>query len=571
MSQPTYLDKPWIKSYRAGPYKLDASLAPYPREPVFKALDDAAQKYPAQTAILYMGRSIKYSQLKIQVDRLAAALARLGVQKGDRACIYLPNCMEFILSDWAILKAGAVVVPTSILRTDDGLLHEVAISNSKVIICQEHNLDRILGIRERCDIEHIIVTSTGGYDIEPVSIPLPEGAYEFRKLIEENDPVPPKVDIDPEQDLCELAFTGGATGIPKGVMVTHFNRYSCICQGLPWALKSMLRGFVGKASTLVAIPMFHTYGHYIYQSSTYLGLRLILIPDPRDTAMIVECIQTYRPFIIPGVPTQFMRIADANLGRMSVLLLSGSASLPLEVAEAVKKKTGMPISEGYGLTETSPITHYNLSAFSKILGFMAKEKTGIGIPVPDTECRLVNPETAQDVPFGESGEMVVRGPQIMKGYWPQLGSGLTEDGWLHTGDIAVMDEDGYFQIVDRIKDMVNISGMKVYTTLVDDVLYKHPGVLMAAAFGVPDPQTPGSERVMAVIQLKEGYQGKVTAEEIREFCKEHMAPYAVPKFVEFREEMPLTVTEKVFKKALRDEILSRIKECGEIYIKEMNP
>jgi len=279
--------------------------------------------------------------------------------------------------------------------------------------------------------------------------------------------------------------------------------------------------------------------------------------------MMVDCIQTYRPFMIPGVPTQFMRIAEANLSRMNVLLLSGSAPLPLEVAEAIKKKTGMPISEGYGLTETSPSTHYNLSAFSKIFGFMSKEKFGIGIPTPDTECKLVDPETGQMVPFGESGEMLIRGPQVMMGYWPQAGLGLTQDGWLHTGDIAVMDEDGYFQVVDRIKDMVNISGLKVYTTQVDDVLYKHPAVLMAAAFGVPDPQIPGSERVMAIIQLKEGYQGKVQAEDILELCKAHLAPYAVPKFVEFRDEMPLTVTEKVYKKALRDEILSKMKASGD--------
>jgi long-chain acyl-CoA synthetase len=246
-----------------------------------------------------------------------------------------------------------------------------------------------------------------------------------------------------------------------------------------------------------------------------------------------------------------------------VVLMSASASLPREVAEAVKKEIGTPISEAYGLTETSPVTHFNLSGFSKITGFMPKEKGGLGIPAPDTECKLVNPESGEEVPFGEPGEIVVRGPQIMKGYWPEPGSGLTKDGWLHTGDIALMDEDGYFHLVDRAKDMVNISGMKVYTATLDEILYKHPGVHMAATFGVPDPNTPGSERIMAVIQLKEQYKGKVTEEEIREFCRSHVAPYAVPKFVEFRDEIPLTVTEKLFKKVLRDEVLKRMKERGE--------
>lgn len=560
----SYLDKPWLKSYKLGPYKLDQTLAPYPSAPLFKALDGAAQKYPSQTAILFLGRAIKYHQLKTLVDKLAAALAALGVKRGDRVCLFLPNCIEFIISDWAILKAGAAVVPTSALRADAGLVHEAGSSNSKVIICREEHLDRVLGIKDQCGIEHVIVTSTAGYDVDGVNGSLPQGVFEFRKLLEQHEPLPPHVDIDPGEDLCELAFTGGATGVPKGVMVTHANRYSCIRQGLPWILKPILRGFVGKASVLTAIPLFHAYGHYIHQSAAEMGLRVILLPDPRDTEMLAEHLRRYRPFLIPVVPTQLMRIAGEDLDRMNVLPMSGSAPLPLKVAQAIKAKIGMPVSQGYGLTETSPLTHFNVSAFSKITGFMPKEKVGIGIPSPDTECLLIDPETGAEVPFGSAGEIVVRGPQIMKGYWPRPGSGLTEDGWLHTGDIGVMDDDGYFQIVDRSKDMVNISGLKVYTTHVDDVLYRHPGVLAAAAFGVPDPRTPGSERVMAVIQLKEGYKGKATAEEIRDFCRQHLAPYAVPKYVEFREDLPLTVTEKIFKKELRDQVLARMMDGGEI-------
>ncbi len=558
----SYLDKPWLKSYKLGPYKLEESLAPYPKDPVFKALDDAAEKYPGKTAIQFLGRSIKYAQLKTRVDKLAAALAGLGVQKGDRVCIFLPNCMEFIISDWAVLKAGAAVVPTSVLRSEDGLLHEVGSSNSKLIICQESKLELVLGIRDRCDVENIIVTSDDGYDIQAISSQFPKGVHEFRKLIEGNEALPPKVEIDPDVDLCELAFTGGATGIPKGVMITHSNRYSCILQGIPWILKPLLRGFVGKASVLAAVPLFHSYGIYILLSAAHLGMRIILVPDPKDTDMIVERMLEFRPFLVPVVPTQLMRISAADLGRMNVLLMSGSAPLPVEVAEKIYKKIGMPVSEGYGLTETSTLTHYNVSAFSKITGFIPKLKTGIGIPSPDTECMLVDPETGTEVPFGEAGELLVRGPQIMKGYWSEPGSGLTEDGWLHTGDIAMMDDDGYFQIVDRIKDMVNVSGLKVYTTHVDDVLYKHPGVLMAAAFGIPNPKIPGSERVMAVIQLKEDYENQVTAKEIKDFCRQHLARYEVPRIVEFRDDMPLTVTEKVFKKELRDEAIARMKVSG---------
>jgi long-chain acyl-CoA synthetase len=558
----TYADKPWLKSYKLGPYKLEHSLAPYPKEPVFKALDDAAAKYPGQTAVLFQERSVSYQNLKILADKLAAGLRKLGVGRGDRVCLFLPNCTEFLISDWAALKAGAAVVPTSTLRTDEGLVHEAGSSDSKVIICREEHLDRVLGVKDRCRFEWVVVTSNEGYDVREIHRPLPDGVAEFRRLLEENDPVPPPVDLDPEEDLCELAFTGGATGVPKGVMITHFNRYSCILMGFPWMLKPMLRGLAGKASVFVPIPLFHSYAHYIGQAAAYLGLRIILMPDPRDTEAIVKAIQRHRPFMIPTVPTQLMRIVQAKVGKMNVIPMSAAAPLPKEIAEAVKKEIGTPVSEGYGLTETGPLSHFNISAFSKVTGFMPQEKTGLGVPAPDTECKLVDPVTGQEVPFGEPGEIWVRGPQIMKGYWPEPGSGLTADGWLKTGDIAVMDGDGYFHLSDRTKDMVNVSGLKVYTTTVDEVLFRHPAVEIAAAFGVPDPDMPGSERVMAAIQLKPGFTGKVTEDEIREFCRKHLAPYAVPKYVEFREEIPLTVTEKVFKKVLREEAIQKIKDKG---------
>ena len=552
-----YSEKPWLKSYKLGPYKLKESLQPYPKAPVYKALDNAAENYPGQTAILFEGKEIKYRQSKALVDRLASGLTKLGVEKGDRVCFFLPNCIEFILSDWAVSKSGAVVVPTSILRTDEGLVHEAGSSNSRVIICSETQLERVLGVRDQTELEHILLTSQGGYGEPLQRTSLPKGVHALTDILEQGDNIPPQVAIDPKHDLCELCFTGGATGVPKGVMVTHANRYSCIMQALPWLMEPMLRGFAGKASVLVAVPLFHTYGHFVYQSAAYLGLRAIVLPDPRDTSLMAETIQEFRPFLITGVPTQFMRVAQEPLPRMNSMFLSGSAPLPLEVSKAVQGKTGMPISEGYGLTETSTVASMNVSAFSKITGFMQKAKLGIGIPTPDTECRLVDPERGDEVPLGEPGEIVLRGPQVMKGYWPEAGSGLTETGWLHTGDIAVMDEDGYLQIVDRIKDMVNISGMKVYTTHVDEVLFAHPAVLMAAAFGVPDPKIPGSERVMAVVQLKDEHKGKVTEAEMIAYCKEVLPPYAVPKNIELREELPLTVTEKVFKKALRDEVIAR--------------
>jgi long-chain acyl-CoA synthetase len=427
------------------------------------------------------------------------------------------------------------------------------------MLCKEVHLEKAMAVRERSNLEGILIASNDGYDVKQVEYSLPKDVYDIATLISTGDSPPPKVEIDPPHDLCELAFTGGATGVPKGVMLSHANRYASIVQTLPWFMKPLLGGIKGKTSVLLSIPMFHVYGNFIQTSAIFLGLRLLILPDARDTEAILATIIDHRPFLVPGVPTQFIRLADAGLKRSNCMLFSGSAPLPGEVAQEIKRKTGMAVSEGYGLTESASVSHINLSAFSRIMGFMAKEKPGIGVPLPDTECRLVDPDSGEDVPIGKPGEVIIRGPQIMIGYWPDPGSGLTEDGWLHTGDIGVMDETGYFLVVDRLKDMVNVSGLKVYTTEVDEVLFKHPAIAVAAAFGIPDTEIPGSERVMAVVSLKDGYHGSVTEQELRDFCRQNLPAYAVPKIIEFRDELPLTVTEKVFKNALREQAIARMK------------
>jgi long-chain acyl-CoA synthetase len=559
-----YSDRPWLKSYKLGPYKLKETMAPYPEVTIIKALDDAVEKYPGKTAVLFEGRTLKYRELGDQTSRLATALCRMGIKKGDRVNIFMENCTEYIISAWGIQKAGGVIVPTSTLRPDSGIVHEVGNSNSRAIICQEKDLERILAIRDQCDIEHIIVTSDEGYDVAPISKTLPKGIYEFNKIIQNNDSDPPYLQIDPKEDLCELPHTGGSTGLPKAVMITHYSRYCNLMQFMPWMLAPMAPGIIGKASVLIPLSLFHAFGHCIHQAAIFWGLRIILLKDPRDIDKLVSIIKEYRPFLIPLVPTQLMRLAQAKIGRLNAMVVSGSAPLPDEVRQAVQKEMGNPVGESYGLTETGPGTHTDLSGFGRITGFMAREKKSIGVPLPDTDCKIQDPATGNEVPIGEKGEIVVRGPQIMKGYWPHAGSGLTDDGWLHTGDIGFMDEDGYFFLSDRIKDMVNVSGMKVYTTTVDEVLYRHPAVFMAAAFGVPDPKNPAGERVMAVIQLKEETRGKVTEADIKNYCKEKLAPYAVPKFVEFRDALPTTVTEKLFKRRLKEEAVAGLKEKGVI-------
>jgi long-chain acyl-CoA synthetase len=556
----SYEEKPWLKSYKLGPFKLKKTIV-YPNKPLFAILDEAAAQFPGKEAYHYLGKRMKYHELKRQSDALANALANLGIQKGDRVIVFLPTCPQFIVSDFAILKAGAVLVPCSpILKTRE-LRHQAQESGAETIICLDIHLESINAIKAETSIENVIVTSIEDYSAsESESIKDTAGTHSLRKLITDHEPEAPKVDIDPTEDLAILAFTGGSTGVPKGVMLTHFQRFANILQGLPWMM-APIPTYRGSASSMLAIPIFHAMGHYLMQSSIYWGLRIFLIPDPRDTESIVRVMNEYRPFLLFMVPTQLLKLAqpEIRIRRMPVMVMSGAAPLPAEVARKLEEKIKMPISEGYGLTESGPVTHINISVFSKVTRFATSTKPGIGLPVPDTDVKLVDPFTQETIPFGEVGEIWVKGPQLMKGYWPNAGSGLEEGGWLKTGDLGKMDEDGYFHVVDRIKDMINISGMKVYSIEVDEVLFKHPAVEGAVTIGIPDPERPGSERIKAFIRLRENAKETVGEQEIIDYCKESLAAYAVPKMIEFRDDLPVTAAEKIFKRALREEEIKKMK------------
>lgn len=558
----SYASKPWLKSYFIGPYKLPKTLEPYPKIPVYKFLEDSAAKFPNQTACIYLDKQMTYAELKLNVDKLATALADLGVKKGDRVATILPNCPQFIISDYAIMRLGAVHVPVSIAHKAPDLLYEISESGAETVICSHTRLELVNSIKDKTKVRNMIFTIVPTFpDYSIPDVKETYGAYLFEDLIEKYGPNPPNVEINPTEDLALLPFTGGTTGIPKGVMLTHYNIAVNAMQAL-WMMKPLEIALKGKASVLICIPLFHQYGHQILHQNIAWGLRTLLT-DPRDIDKIVELIKKFRPFIIVGVPTHFMMLLNKDLPRMPVFFYSGAAPLPPDVAEKIEKKIGVPMGEGYGLTEASPITHINLSAFSKVTGYMASVKRSIGVPVPDIEVKIVNPETYEEVPIGEAGELYIRGPQIMRGYWPKPGSGL-KDGWLATGDIAKMDEDGYFYIVDRIKDMINVSGMKVYSRIVEDVLHQHPAIEVAAVIGVPDPERPGSERVKTYIVLKKECEDKITAEEIINYCKDKLPAYAVPTFIEFRKDLPLTHVMKVFKRKLREEEIAKMKEKGEV-------
>jgi long-chain acyl-CoA synthetase len=556
-------EKPWLKQYKMGPYKLPHTKEPYPKMTVHSLLDATADEFPDKAACFYLGREIPYGEMKLLSDRLAAALADLGVKKGDKVATVLPNCPQFMISDFGIMKTGAVHVPCSVMHKAADLTYEIGESGAGTVICTEMSLDLVNSIKDKTRIKKIIVTSMMDYASEEPTVQQLTGAYQFRDLIASHEPKPPDVDIDPMKDLAVLPFTGGATGIPKGVMLTHYNRVVAVTQ-MAWAYEPLRVGMRGKVSGMIPIPLFHAYGHGIMHFGVYWGLKCYLLPDPRDIDTLVQMLMKYRPFFCACVPTQYSRLVAAGLGRITTMFISTTAALAPEIAQKFRQETGVPVTEAYGLTETGGGTHMNLSSFSKITGFMPFEKFGsIGIPIPDTDVKIISLDTGKEAVPGQEGELWVRGPQIMIGYWPEVGKGLV-DGWLPTGDVVKMEEDGYFYITDRLKDMANISGLKVYTRLVDDVLYEHPAVGDAVAIGIPDPERPGSERIKAFIRLKAESRGKVTAEEIIAHCRERLPPYAVPKFVEFREELPLTVTLKLFKRQLREEEIAKMKASGEL-------
>ncbi len=551
-------DKPWLKSYKLGPYKLPQTKQPYPNVTVHSLLDAAAAEFPDHSACFYLGYEMSYKELKLEADRLAAALADLGIKKGDKVSTILPNCPQYVISDFGILKAGATHVPCSVLHRAADLIYEIGDSGAETVICTEMSLELVNSIKDKTQIKNIILTSIMDYSLEKPELKQVPGVYQFRDLIASHEPRPPEVEIDPTEDLAVLVFTGGSTGLPKGVMLTHYSRTVNLVH-LAWSFEPLKVGIRGKTSALIAIPLFHQYGHAMMHFCVYWGLRMLLMPDPRDTDMLVQMLTKFRPLFGACVPTQYSRLLSKGLGRTNTMFMSSASALAPETAQNFKQQTGVPITEGYGLTETGGGTHLNLSSFSKITGFLSAEKFGsIGVPTPDTEIKIVDLETGQEAPPGKEGELWVRGPQVMKGYWPESGKGLV-DGWLPTGDVVKMDDDGYFYITDRVKDMANVSGFKVYTRLVDDVLYEHPAVADCAAIGIPDPERPGSDRIKAFIRLKPEYEGKATAEDIIGHCREKLPSFAVPKFVEFRKELPLTVTEKIFKRQLREEEIAKMK------------
>ncbi|MFQ6067813.1 MAG: AMP-binding protein, partial [bacterium] len=329
----TYADKPWVKSYFLGPFKLPKTMEPYPKIPVYKFLEDSATEYPEQIACVYLDEEMTYPELKLRVDKLATALADLGVKKGDKVATILPNCPQFIISDYAIMRLGAVHVPISILHKAPDVLYEIGESGAETVICSYRRLERVNSIKDKTKLKNIIFTPVPIFpDYSLPELKEVSGAHRLEDLIEKYEPKPPKVEINPTEDLALLPFTGGTTGVPKGTMQTHYNVTTGAIQTLHWMLKPIAPGVKGKASVLVCVPVFHQYGHGMSIAAISWGLRLFLT-DPRDLDRIVEIIKKYRPFAVFGVPTHYMLLLNKDLQRIPIFFYSAAAALPPDVAK----------------------------------------------------------------------------------------------------------------------------------------------------------------------------------------------------------------------------------------------
>jgi acyl-CoA synthetase (AMP-forming)/AMP-acid ligase II len=610
------MDYPWFKEYEI--VGIPRTLQPYPNEPTHYFLDQAAEKRP-RLGCVQMGLEITYPELKDHADRFANALAGMGVEKGDRVATLLPTSVQFIVADAGLSKAGAVHVPCSFLEAQDTLAHKFTESSPKAIICLEEHLTLAESLREFMGAPNIIITSVDDYsDRTSPHAEVPDAMW-LTEVIAQAKPEPSRVDIDPNRDLETLLFTGGTTGLPKGCMLTHRNIVANAQQN-PAMFGPIARILEGNVSVLIGLPFFHSYGHCIMHTMINGMYNLLIVTDPRDTKAMLRMIHEYNPVLQFGVPTQFMKLLEEDIKATRVIGISGSAALPPNVQEKFEQESKTFVSEGYGLSELSPVTHFNGSAniramggrkmvpimnkllfnpvnrafmnfqarmlgpklygkmFLGILGIVSdrnrksdklksvEKRATIGIPVPDTVVKVVEVDTGRTISFqqmieeGVVGEMLLDGPQRMLGYWPEPGRGLDEEGFVHTGDVVKMDENGYFSIVDRTKDMAIVSGYKVYTRELDDILYDHPATEVAAAIGVPDPEREGSERIKVFIQLREDYKGKVVEEDYMAYLKEKVAKYAVPRSITFLDELPLTEVFKVNKKVLREMELEELTE-----------
>jgi long-chain acyl-CoA synthetase len=558
--------QPWINHYDKGvPYHID-----YPTISLVGMLEQAAQKYPKSPCTIFKGAVITYQEMDSLTNQLAAGLASLGVKMGDRVGIFMPNTPQFVLAFFAILKAGGVVVAVNPLYKPKEIVHQVNDAGIEIMLVMSNFYNLIKQAQPNTKIKKIIVTNIkealppvlavlfgltrekkGGFRVE-----LAPGDIWLKDLIAHHKPGErPKLEIGPE-DTAIFQYSGGTTGISKGAIALHRNLVANALQ-----MRSWISGAEdGKETVLMAIPLFHVYGMVagmLFAIRT--GAGMVMVPNARDLKDVLDNIQKYKATIFPGVPTLYNAInnhPDVIAGKYNLssikACISGSAPLMRETKEKFEALTGGKLVEGYGLSEAPTATHCN-PIFGEI-------RTGsIGLPLPDVDCRIISLEDGvTQMKVGEEGELCVQGPQVMKGYhnMPTETANTLRDGWLYTGDIAKMDEDGYFYIVDRKKELIKPGGYQVWPREVEEVISAYPKVLEVGVAGVMDAYR--GETVKAWIVLKPGETA--TVEEIRDYCKQNMAPFKVPTQVEFRSELPKTTVGKVLRRELVREHMEKLAE-----------
>ncbi|MDO7786306.1 long-chain-fatty-acid--CoA ligase [Desulforamulus aquiferis] len=526
-----------------------------PEMPLFAVLDEAAKKYPEHQAISFLGSQLTYQELKNSVDHFATALSKIGVQKGTRVAIMLPNCPQIIISYYAVLRLGGIVVMTNPIYVERELIYQLKDSGAEVIIYLDQFKQKVANVFPNTSLKLSISTGiqdfmallAGLYSkkVEATQVNGPE-IYYFEDLIQSGEIDLPEVSINVELDLAVLQYTGGTTGISKAAMLSHKNLFTNVVQTRLW-LNNMEEA---KERFFCVLPFFHVFAMTTCMNlAIYLCSTMIVIPR-LEISNLLKQIQESQPTVFQAVPSLYAAIVsnqevkNYNLSSIKTCL-SGGAPLPMEVQERFEAITGGKLVEGYGLTEAAPVTHCNPISGRRIKG-------SIGLPIPMTYYKIAELlKGEKEVPVGVPGELCIKGPQIMMGYWnkPEETRLALRDGWLYTGDIATMDEDGYTYIVDRKKDMVITSGYNVYPREVEEVLFSYPKVQEAAVVGIPDKSR--GEVLKAYLVLKEGEQ--CTKEEIIGFCRKQLAKYKVPKQVEFRTSLPKTIVGKVLRRILAEE------------------
>lgn len=560
------MDKIWLEHYEAGvPHSID-----YPQKSLYQLFQESAEKYKDNPAVNFMGRDLTYKELHSQVNSMASALAEMGVKKGDRVAIHLPNSTQFPIAFFATLTLGAIVVPFNPLYVAREMEHQLKDSGAETIVTLTRFYNMVKEVQPRTNLKNVIVSNIKDYfpgflsllytvakeKKEGDRVSIASEDYSFTELISRHaGKTPPQVDVAPS-DRAVYLYTGGTTGVSKGAILQHRNLVANCFQVKSWCTDHQ----DSKEVILGVLPFFHSYGlTTILNLGLLNGAKLVLLPR-FELEMVLKAIDKQKPTLFPGVPTIYVAINNApNLEKYDIksirICISGAAPLPVEVQQEFERNTGGKLVEGYGLSETSPVTHAN-----PVYG---KNKPGsIGLPMPDTEYKIVDVESGdKELPIGEVGELCIRGPQVMEGYlnMPDETAHSLRNGWFYTGDIAKADEDGYAYIVDRKKDMVIAGGFNIYPRDIEEVLYAHPKIMEAAVAGIRDSYR--GETLKAYIVPKEGEA--LTEDEVAKYCKDNLAPYKVPKLVDFRDELPKTMIGKVLRRMLREEEEKKIQDKEE--------